>query len=234
MKLKQLLKEQTLLESGGEKAGKLELSDVTSKQAFDFFQNIADDEITIINFEENFNIAKKIASKGSEKRKNMPVINLDQINTLQQHLEQGNLDVFDLKTNKYHKSFPEGLSGKQAEEWLAHGLHDGSKVDDIIRVSRHKKMVCELIPTQNQIYVDKSIESIVEYGIFATKMFLTNQSLTIISNDGYILDGHHRWLSGMLLDQRLLVNVIEIDFDKKKLLKLLNAYSDAIGNTRNG
>ena len=57
---------------------------------------------------------------------------------------------------------------------------------------------------------------------------------SLLSKDGYILDGHHRWLSGMLLDTRLLVNVVEIDLPKDRLLQLLKAYSDAIGNERNG
>jgi hypothetical protein len=55
----------------------------------------------------------------------------------------------------------------------------------------------------------------------------------IVSKDNFILDGHHRWLCGMLIDPMIELKTIVIDLPKERLMKLLLSYSDALGNERN-
>ena len=59
------------------------------------------------------------------------------------------------------------------------------------------------------------------------------ENIYIVSSDNRIIDGHHRFLTSVLIDPRLKVNVLKIDMPIKKLLELTLAYTDAIGNVRN-
>jgi hypothetical protein len=62
---------------------------------------------------------------------------------------------------------------------------------------------------------------------------LGNKTFFITSADNFIIDGHHRWLSGIVLDPNLKVNTLSIDLPIKDLLPMAIAYGDAIGNKRN-
>jgi hypothetical protein len=62
---------------------------------------------------------------------------------------------------------------------------------------------------------------------------LGNKTFFITSADNFIIDGHHRWLSGIVLDPNLKVNTLSIDLPIKDLLPMATAYGDAIGNKRN-
>ena len=187
----------------------------------------------IDNFESNYDHIREMVSKGYTKRIDMPVIAMDQINGLQSHLENGMLDVVDAKTGKFHKAFPQGLKGEQAAEWLHQGLKDGVDGDDMINVSLERLKADTLTPIQEQIYFDVVASKLVEYGIDSSIDFLQNVSFLIVSKDGYIMDGHHRWVIAMLIDPELEMQAMVIDVEKDKLLVMLNTFSDAIGNERN-
>jgi len=89
-------------------------------------------------------------------------------------------------------------------------------------------------PLQKQIYMNKSIDSIAEHGIATTKKFLTDPKvITVISNDHYIIDGHHRMLSGMLVDPKMKFNTLKVDVPATELLPLALEFSDKTGNVRN-
>ena len=55
----------------------------------------------------------------------------------------------------------------------------------------------------------------------------------VISSDNRIIDGHHRFLSAVLVDPGIKVSALEIDMPIRKLLPMTLAYTDAIGNVRN-
>jgi len=64
--------------------------------------------------------------------------------------------------------------------------------------------------------------------------FMTGKNnVFIMSKDLYIIDGHHRFLSGVLLDPNMQINALIIDLPIAKLLPLTLSYSDAVGNKRN-
>lgn len=112
--------------------------------------------------------------------------------------------------------------------------HDGGKsTDDVIKVKKAKVAVGKLKPIQKQIYFDKSIADVIKFGVSASNNFLFGKSFFIISSDNYIIDGHHRYLSSILLDPKGSVNALVIDLPIKTLLPLTLAYGDAIGNSRN-
>lgn len=46
----------------------------------------------------------------------------------------------------------------------------------------------------------------------------------LVSNDGYILDGHHRWLAAVNLDSEYMMECFKIDLNAKDFLKLAMQY----------
>ena len=223
------------LNEQGQAPGKLEIDSMSLEDAINFIKERDFDINNFPDFESSFKKAQRLASKGWTKRRNMPVIDTDDVRNLQRALKSGRIDI----KPPYHDStnpdnpFPEGLSGFEADLFLKRGLKDGEEKDDTVDVNIEKKRIGDLKPIQKQIYYDKSMSNIVEFGIDATIDFLTNKSFFISSSDNFIIDGHHRWLSGMLINPDLKVNVLEIDLPLEKLLPLSRAYSDAIGKSRN-
>jgi len=231
IKLKDLL-----FEAGGESAGSLELVSTSVAKAREFARKKnfnLDKELP--NFEANYKLAQKKASMGKTKRKDMPVIDDSDVKKFQRRLETGIIDInkpFSKQTNSKNP-FPTGLSGLAAKEFIGNGLRDGSKKDDIIPVTITKVSIKALKPIQKQIYYDKSMGATIQFGVKGSKNFIQNKSFFVISGDNFIIDGHHRFLSALLIDPNMKVNALSIDLPIKKLLPLSLAYGDAIGNTRN-
>jgi len=228
-----------LFEVGGQAAGKVEFVNTTLQQAHDFIDSIKnkklDLEKDLPDFDDNFKSAQALAKMGWTKRDEMPVIEKEDIRKLQARLEKGNLDInkpFAKDTDPGHP-FPTGLSGMAAQKFLKNGLKDGSIKDDQINVEIAQVKVKNLIPIQKQIYFDKGFGETVKQGLKASQNFIQKKSFFVINNQNYILDGHHRFLSAMLIDPNMQVNALKIDLPLAKVLPLTVAYSDAVGNKRN-
>lgn len=221
--------------TGGQAPGKMELVKTSVEKAIEFARKRRFDISQVPDFEKNYLAAQAKAKKGWTQRKDMPVITDEDVKQLQHRLEMGNLDInkpFASETNP-KKPFPQGLSGLKAVAFMKRGLRDGSLKDDIIDVRITKKTVSDLTPIQKQIYYDKSMGEVAKFGLKATLDFIKNKSFFITSKDNFIIDGHHRFLSAMILDPTMKVNVLEIDLPIKKLLPLSLAYGDAVGHQRN-
>jgi hypothetical protein len=229
---------QFLQEAGGQEAGKLELVKTDVQKAIEHANSIGNKDLDkeIPNFEKNYKKVQSLAKLGKTKRKDMPVITDRDVKALQYRLSKGFIDV-NAPFDKEFKGnpFPEGLTGQKAKEWLEAGLprHDKGKLtDDIVKVTKEKVKVGDLKPIQQQIYFDKSIKGIMEFGADSSREFFEKTNF-ITSSDLYIIDGHHRWLAANLIDPNMKVNVIKIDLPINKLLPMTKAYGDAIGNERN-
>jgi hypothetical protein len=46
----------------------------------------------------------------------------------------------------------------------------------------------------------------------------------LVSNDGYILDGHHRWLADYNMNKETYIDVVEIDLPILELLRVAKEY----------
>lgn len=193
-----------------------------------------DDEMP--DFDKNYLIAQKRAGLGKTKRSDMPVINHDDVRDLQYRLKHGFLDVKKPHNNLFPNPFPEGLSGADVHKWLEGGLpiYDGEKNDDKIKVSTKKIAADKLIPIQQQIYFDKAIEKIIRKGVARQTHHISDgASYLIVGKNGSIIDGHHRYLSGILLNPKMPIQCLVIDLPIEKLLPLTQSYTDAVGNQRN-
>jgi len=224
---------------GGAEAGKLDLvhDDIDAiieyavnkckEYGRDIFEEVPD-------FKKNLLIAKSKFELGKTKRYDMPVIPTGFVKEFQRRLSQGHIDL----NKPFHQNtdpsnpFPEGLTGQEAKEFLKRGLLDGEEDDDKIKVKPFKEKAINLKPIQQQVYVDKSIDKIARDGAQGCRRFLVNKQL-ITSSDGFIIDGHHRLLTSLIVDPTIKLQGIEIDMDIEVLKKLALAYGDAIGNKRN-
>jgi len=226
-----------LMEGGGASAGKLEVVTTSLEKAREFalakFPTLDED---IPDFNSNYVLAQKLAYKGHTKRKDMPVITSKDVKKFQKRLMKGKLDINApyADDTKEDDPFPEGLSGAKAERFVELGLkiYDGSKQDDQISVKNESIKARDLTPIQEQIYFDKGLSTIIKNGLEDTRKILLSKTL-IVSSDNRIIDGHHRFLSAILLDPDMKLNTIKIDLPLSKLLPLAIAYGDAIGNSRN-
>lgn len=140
---------------------------------------------------------------------------------------------------------------------------DRNPADDTVNVSdANKPMALEkLKPVQQQVYFDKSLkmamEGLLKNGdvdvnapptkkhegtyhpalestvAWATGTMPGKPSAFVISNDNFIIDGHHRFSAGMLIDPKLEVSVLRVDLPWEQLLPLALTYGDAVKNGRN-
>lgn len=221
------------VQQSGQEAGSYEVDKVSLKDAKALADKLFGEPVenVIPNFEKNFKDAQKLTRLGKTKRADMPVIEDFQVKDLQRKLKRGALDV-KKPFAKTGNPFPEGLSGEDAQEFLLRGFHDKNLRDDPIKVTNFKESAKNLKPIQRQIYLDKCLTSTAQFGIDGTRAFL-EKSLMIKSADNFIIDGHHRWMSALIIDPNLKMVGISIDLPIKDLLPLTRSYGDAIGNKRN-
>jgi len=230
-----------LQEGGGTPAGELEISRTSVSDAREHGERVMksfgrdlDEEIP--KFDKNYRTAQNIANTGRTKRKNMPVISSSDVREFQRRLKSGYIDVAEpFRPSHQSNPFPEGLKGREAKEWLESGLpkYDGDLDDDKVTIKLESVKVSNLKPIQKQIYFDESMRTIGKNGAEKTKSFLSSKSILICSSDLYIIDGHHRFLSGMLVDPSIKAQVLMIDLPIATLLPMAISYGDAIGNKRN-
>lgn len=102
-----------------------------------------------------------------------------------------------------------------------------------IRVTKGRMPVVNMKPLQYQIYIDKAMKWTAINGPKVTRKFLEKETFFIISNDDYIMEGHHRFLQAILFDSTLVARFMKIDLPHDQLLRFLLSYTDKIGNVRN-
>lgn len=97
----------------------------------------------------------------------------------------------------------------------------------------HDKLVMghRLMPLQRQIYLDKSIDALAASGVQETIKFLQEVHL-VVDQDYSVIDGHHRWLSAVLLGP-VRVRVLVVEHPHSRLLPALRVLSDLEGHERN-
>lgn len=227
-----------IIESG-QAAGKLECDQISleTAQAFAeaiFKANKRELYDSIPEFDQNFLLAQRLTKIGKTRRRDMPVINDNQVREFQTRLKDGKLDINKPLAPDANPSnpWPEGLSGKEAQRFIDRGLRDNDLQDDKIKVSQVKVPVKKLKPIQRQIYFDKSVTPLAEFGVPSSRSFFQS-TMTIMSEDEYIIDGHHRWLASLIIDPTLPMSGIKIALPISKLLPVALSYGDAIGNKRN-
>lgn len=120
-------------------------------------------------------------------------------------------------------SFVSGLSAAikdpKVQKFLLMAKEDGVSDDDQITVQEGEVQVVSLIPTQNEVFLEKSLEwplakqpkNVVDY-IQTGKGSMP----AIVVSGNYIIDGHHRWSQIYCLNKNATIPIYNVMFADKK------------------
>lgn len=202
-------------------------------------------EKLIPNFKENLKKLKKKMELATDiKRIDMPVVEPKDMKKFKADLERGAVDVFSPfakeTLKKYGTRLPWERSSKplkpgspEARKQIGLGLpkHDHGPVsDDVVKGKYGATAAKKLKPVQNEIWFKKVIGNLMSFGVPKQGGKLTDDAPIIVSKDGYILDGHHRFGQAMLADPNLKLKSLTLPLDVKTLVKVARTYGTASGN----
>ena len=123
--------------------------------------------------------------------------------------------------------FPNPLTQAMKKIFTTKGKMDGDPKDDIVDIKKATVPAGKLLPSQSAIYLGKSLGMAVG-GVKGGNLG------AIISSDGHILDGHHRWAATMLSAPTAKIGGLQAKLRIGDLVPVLRALGDAFGNTRRG
>ena len=108
---------------------------------------------------------------------------------------------------------------------------DQVKVEEVLDVSPS-----DLKPTQLDIYMDNAMKK-AKAGADPNINWAPWDAAVLVSQDGFLLDGHHRWAATILYnaenpDDQKTMNIQQVAMPIEPLLNVANAYTDATGGTR--
>lgn len=127
----------------------------------------------------------------------------------------------------------DGVDPSVAKYLVRSGLDDGSRRDDVVAVRPASAAAGKLKPSQQTMVLEKSLG--MAMAMLLGKMPLGGNLGAIISKDGHILDGHHRWAASIMAGgPGVSVGGFAADLNGKDLLKVLNIVSKGMFGVRNG
>ena len=229
---------------GGAILGKsytLNVRDISAGKAISFAKKAFSDAgldlyKEIPDFDKNFTLLKKRMKYAKDiPRVMMPVIEPDDLKKFSDDLSKGRVDIFQpWAAGKFGDGkfpwYPELKGGKPGEEWITLGTKDGDPSDDMVAPKPGMLPVKSLKPLQGEIWFDKLIGSLLKFGLPEPGGFLLTNAVIIVSKEGYILDGHHRFGQAMLTDPGLKIRALKVPLGIDLLLKVGRSYGSAIGN----
>lgn len=152
-------------------------------------------------------------------RKDMPVIEGTKLKDFTDRLKKGLLDISEAVKRGF----------KAVKEWLS----SGDPKEDKVSVTTKSFDVTKLKATQREINKDKA-EGMAQAA--RDGKFDPGKEAVLVSSDGYIMDGHHRWAAQILRAAedgiKAKLNGIQVGLTVKELLAVANAYTDANGIKR--
>lgn len=123
------------------------------------------------------------------------------------------------------KRFPTKLSDvhpKNSKFVTRSGTKDGTEDDDTVGVTPGKTFpVNKLNPSQSSMNIGKALAQAL--AMIQGDMNLGGDLGAFISNDGHIMDGHHRWIATTMVDPTKEVGGFLVDFPSDQLIAALNA-----------
>lgn len=98
-----------------------------------------------------------------------------------------------------------------------------------VRAFYKYQKIGELKPIQSQIYFDKLITAEIKYGGIRNNP----DNTLVVSKDGYIIDGHHRWATGALAEPDTKVKTLVVDMPTEELVQYALDWGHKKGNVPN-
>lgn len=181
------------------------------------------------NFDNNYKMLQAKCKKALDvPRIQMPVIEPTDMDEFDRKLKSGKLDIFPPYA-KGRLLTPAQMSKQEGDEWVELGVKDGHPTDDVVKSKWTSIPAKDLFPTQSQIWLEKVINNIAKFGKPSQSSSVVKTTI-IVSKEGYILDGHHRFGQVMVTDPNLRMKALFIPLEIKMLLEIGRTYGLAIGN----
>jgi hypothetical protein len=160
----------------------------------------------------------------------MPVIEPSDIEDFEQRLKDGRIDIFK-PWARGRLFFPTRITPSSGgQEWVNLGFADGDIRDDVVAARITRIAADKLKPTQSQIWLNHLVKDMAKWGNPHSWSGATER-IIIVSKEGYILDGHHRWARVILTDASQKMRVLRVPLTIDILLKVGRSYGAAVGNT---
>lgn len=191
------------------------------------------------DFDRNYKmLQRKMSSALNIPRIQMPVIEpKTDLAAFAKRLQSGHIDIFPPYARgriggdaDLFPWYPEMRGGKRGKEWVTLGFVDGDVSDDVVKARLVMTACRDLLPLQGEIWLSNCIGNIISFGPAEPGGFLLTNAVVIISKEGYILDGHHRFGQAMLASPKLKMKTLKVPLDIETLLKVGRSYGSAIGN----
>lgn len=134
------------------------------------------------------------------------------------------------------KLFPTRLSQVDpglAKDLASKGQEDDVKKDDVVSAGSVSSAASSLHASQTTMdfekFVGMAIQMMGKIGSFSGGP--GGDLGAIISSDGYIMDGHHRWAATLMVDPSASVGGLSVDLPGEKLVGVLNVWTAAHGGS---
>jgi hypothetical protein len=114
---------------------------------------------------------------------------------------------------------------------------DGGDGDDVIPTGHKPQGVAsvqKLKPSQSSMNIKKALQFVIQMLHPKGKLNAGGDLGAFISKDGYIMDGHHRWIATAMIDPSLSVGGYLVDFPGEQLVAVLNAMTKGFWGDRKG
>jgi len=194
-------------------------------------------DLVLPDFDQNYEqLQGEVLESPDIPRVEMPVIMPNDMEEFESRLKEGELDLFHPFAKGSFVAAPrighqwDRMPEDAGAEWVKLGVKDGDPKDDIIMARITRIPATLLHPTQSQIWLEKLIEPIIEWGPAKEGAPILTMTTIIVSEEGFILDGHHRYAQVMLADPTLALKSLLVPLKIEFLLEVGRGYSAAIGH----
>jgi hypothetical protein len=220
-------------------ANSLNCANVPVDEAYDYALNQCDKDNKSLssyfsNFKQNYLMLQNKCDLALDlPRIEMPVIEPEQMNEFQDSLAKGHIDIKEpvAKSPQSKVKYPTNLGfDLRGRQWLYRGTRDGAIEDDILETQMTEIAVADLKPSQSQIWLEKVIGMSLYFGPLKQSSEFLHEAPIIVSKDGYILDGHHRFGAAMISNPALRLTALKVDMEIRELVEMARSYGNAIGN----
>jgi hypothetical protein len=189
------------------------------------------------NYPHNINLLKSSMQYAKNiPRDQMPVIEPKDIKKFEKDLTSGRVDIFAPWAKEHLERY--GLFAWEKSKkpmfndkhYIELGIADGAGSDDVVQARIEYIPVKKLKPLQGEIWFHKVIGNLLYWGIPKQGGVLTDKAIVIVSKEGYILDGHHRFGQAMTANPNLKLKALRVPLDIDLLLKVGRSYGSALGH----
>lgn len=138
--------------------------------------------------------------------------------------------LIELPYEQFVKELKDEIAKKKILSIINSGKLDGLPDDEKIIFSKGYNSPSNLIPTQKQLIIEKSVKWAIENKNLKTKkdllegkpVFIDDKEILTLNNK-YVIDGHHRWVEGYCLNPNGKVKIYDIKLNEEpiEVLKII-------------